>query len=113
MTAVWTPDSRRFDIDIDISGEDEDKDEEKEENGIDIDLGVEDEDDCQKNQNQRLNFHMSPLFYEKVLITSFDEQLVQLFSVLHSVFKHQQPKIFSQKQRGTKHTNWSNTKLRH
>ena len=37
---------------------------------------------------------MSPLFYEKVLITSFDEQLVQLFSVLHSVFKHQQPKFF-------------------
>ena len=37
--------------------------------------------------------YMSPLFYEKVLITSFDEQL---FSVLHSVFKHQQPKIFSQ-----------------
>ena len=35
--------------------------------------------------------YMSPLFCEKVLITSFDEQL---FSVLHSVFKHQQPKIF-------------------
>ena len=51
--------------------------------------------------------YMSPLFCEKVLITSFDEQLVQLFSVLHSVFKHQQPKIFSQKQRvGTKHTNY-------
>ena len=51
--------------------------------------------------------YMSPLFYEKVLITSFDEQLVQLFSVLHSVFKHQQPKIFSQKQRvRTKHTNY-------
>ena len=64
VTAVWTPDSRRFDIDIDISGEDEDKDDEEEEN--DIDLGVEDEDDCQKNQSQILNFHIyEPLILRK------------------------------------------------
>ena len=64
MTAVWTPDSRRFDIDIDISGEDEDKDDDEEENGIDIDFG--DEDDCQKNQSQRLNFHVyKPLILRK------------------------------------------------